>query len=122
MSARILIVDDNPVNLELVSQLLEDDYSIATATNGKEAIEAVASFSPALVLMDLSMPVMDGWTATKQLRANRANARLKIIALSAHAIPSELERAVAAGCDDFVTKPIDDNVLLAKIEEQLRMP
>ena len=119
MSAKILIVDDNALNLELVTQLLEDDYEIATATNGQEALDAVAAFEPALVLMDLSMPVMDGWEATRRLRADPNNVGLKILALSAHAIPSEVERAMTVGCDAFVTKPIDDDLLLKRIEELL---
>lgn len=119
MNARILIVDDNDLNRELVTQLLEDDYSIETAANGAEAIEAVAAFAPKLVLMDLSMPVMDGWEATRRLRTDDANAGLKILALSAHAIPDEIERAMAAGCDGFVTKPIDDEELIGRIEELL---
>ncbi len=119
MSARVLIVDDNDLNRELVSQLLEDDYTIETACNGAEAIEVVASFEPEVVLMDLSMPVMDGWEATRRLRTNGANRGLKIIALTAHALPDEIERAMAAGCDGFLTKPIDDEALIERIEELL---
>jgi len=117
---RVLVVDDNALNLELVTQLLEDDYEIETATNGQEALDAAESFAPELVLMDLSMPVMDGWEATRQLRANPAHVGIKILALTAHAIPSEIERALAAGCDAFVTKPIDDDLLLRRIRELLK--
>jgi two-component system cell cycle response regulator DivK len=119
MTAKILIVDDNALNLELASQLLEDDYIIATATNGKEAMREVALFQPDLVLMDLSMPIMDGWEATRRLRQDPANAGLKIVALSAHAIPAEIERALGCGCDGFVTKPIDDDLLMHTVREML---
>jgi CheY-like chemotaxis protein len=117
--AKILIVDDNDLNLELASQLLEDDYEIDTATNGREALEKAASFWPDLVLMDLSMPVMDGWEATRRFRADPKHRGVKILALTAHAIQSEVERAMAAGCDGCVTKPIDDDLLLEKIRELL---
>lgn len=112
---KILLVEDNELNMELAIQVLEDDYEVITATDGEQAIAAVAEHSPDLVLMDLSMPVLDGWAATERLRADDKTRDLPIIALSAHAIAGEIERAKAAGCDDFVTKPLDDEELLAKI-------
>lgn len=115
---KVLIVDDNALNLDLAEQILEDDYAIITATNGQEALDAVEVATPDVVLMDLSMPVMDGWTAIAKLR-ERKGASLPIIALSAHAVPAEIQRAYDAGCDDFVTKPIDDDELFAKLEKLL---
>jgi CheY-like chemotaxis protein len=112
---KILIVDDNDLNLELVNQLLEDDYELASASNGQEALDVAAEFRPDLVLMDLSMPVMDGWEATTRLRADPTHANVKILALTAHAIQAEIERALACGCDAYVTKPIDDDLLLREI-------
>ncbi len=115
MTHKILIVDDNDLNLELATQLLEDDYEVQTATNGQEALDVAAEFRPDLVLMDLSMPVMDGWEATTRLRGNPVHKDLKILALTAHAVQSEIERALACGCDGYVTKPIDDDLLLREI-------
>jgi CheY-like chemotaxis protein len=112
---KILLVEDNELNMELALQVLEDDFEVVTAENGEEAIAAVAEHSPELVLMDLSMPVMDGWTAIAKLREQEAHKKLPIIALSAHAIPAEMERAFTAGADEFVTKPLDDEELLKKI-------
>ncbi len=115
MKHRILIVDDNDLNVELLSQLLDEDYELETASNGEEALKAAASFRPDVVLMDLSMPVMDGWEATRRLRALPENSHLRILAVSACTIPGEVERAIALGCDGFVKKPVDEQALLDKI-------
>lgn len=116
---KILVVEDNELNLELACQVLEDHYELVTATNGEEALAAVRTEAPDLVLMDLSMPVMDGWEATRRLRADPATARLPIVALTAHAIKEELARAEAAGCSALLTKPLDEDQLLAKLREIL---
>jgi CheY-like chemotaxis protein len=119
LKPKILIVDDNDLNVELTQQLLEGDYTLQTAKNGAEALKVAASFLPDLVIMDLSMPVMDGWEATRRLRAKPEHQGVRILAVSACTIPNEVERAMAVGCDGFVTKPIDDQMLLDKIRTLL---
>lgn len=116
---KLLLVEDNELNRELALQILEDVYEVTCAENGEEALAAVARERPDVVLMDLSMPVMDGWEATRRLRADEATRDLPVIAVSAHAIQHEIERAREAGCDGFVTKPLDDEELLAAIEKAL---
>jgi CheY-like chemotaxis protein len=117
---RILVVDDNALNLELTCQVLEDDYDVLTAENGEEALAEIEKGKPDLVLMDLSMPVLDGWEATRRIRSNADTEKMPVIALSAHAIPAEIDKAMAAGCNAFVTKPVDEDELLEKIQELLK--
>jgi CheY-like chemotaxis protein len=112
---KVLVVDDNLLNMELTIQVLEDDYEVLSAENGEEALRQVEMHEPDLVLMDLSMPVLDGWEAIRRLRAQPKTASLPIIALSAHAIQAEIDRAMEAGASDFVTKPIDEDQLLEKL-------
>lgn len=115
----ILIVEDMPLNRDLLVQLLEDRYRLVLAEDGKAALACAAQQKPDLVLMDLSLPRMDGWEATRQLKADAALSRIPVIVLTAHAMRGDEERAQASGCDDFLTKPIDENLLFAKIARYL---
>ncbi len=115
----ILIVEDVPLNRELLVQLLEDRYRLVLAEDGKAALECAAEEKPDLVLMDLSLPRMDGWEATRRLKADAAFSRIPVIVLSAHAMRGDEERARAIGCDDFLTKPIDEKLLFEKIARHL---
>lgn len=115
----ILIVEDVEFNLDLLVQLLEDDYNILTATDGAAGIALAERESPDLILMDLSLPVIDGWEATRRLKANARLRHMPIIALTAHAMSGDEERAKAAGCDDYLSKPVDENLLFAKLQALL---
>jgi CheY-like chemotaxis protein len=113
---RVLVVEDNALVQELLRQLLDDDYELYTADNGKLGVQAALAHRPHVILMDLTMPVMDGWTAIRALRAERATARIPILALSARIDPGDVERAMEAGADAHLAKPIDDEELLRAIE------
>jgi two-component system, cell cycle response regulator DivK len=115
----ILIVEDVELNRDLLVQLLEDDYRVVVAEDGEAALTRAAEARPDLILMDLSLPRMDGWEATRRLKADAALARIPVIVLSAHAMRSHEERARASGCDDFMTKPIDEAILFATIAKHL---
>ena len=119
---RILIVEDVELNRDLLVQLLEDEYEILTAVDGAAGVELARREHPDLILMDLSLPVVDGWEATRRLKAEEATCAIPVIALTAHAMASDRENALAAGCDDFDTKPVDLPRLLAKIEALLGRP
>jgi CheY-like chemotaxis protein len=111
----ILIVEDVEFNLDLLVQLLEDDYTILTAADGAAGIELAERTCPDLILMDLSLPVIDGWEATRRLKANARLQHVPIIALTAHAMSGDEDKAKAAGCDDYLSKPIDEDLLFAKL-------
>lgn len=111
----VLVVEDNLMNLELLVQLLYDDYDILTARDGEEGIDVARTSLPDLILMDLSLPVLDGWHATRTLKGDAATAAIPIIALTAHAMPGDAERAREAGCDDVLTKPIDEDLLFSTL-------
>lgn len=115
----ILIVEDVPLNRELLIQLLEDRYRLIIAEDGVDAVLRAAETAPDLILMDLSLPRLDGWEATRRLKADQRLARIPVIALSAHAMPAHEERARQAGCDDFLTKPIDEAILFEKLTRHL---
>jgi CheY-like chemotaxis protein len=115
----LLIVEDVALNRDLLTQLLEDEHRLVYAEDGLGALEAVAMESPALILMDLSLPKLDGVEATRRLKADPATAGIPIIVLSAHAMKADEERARAAGCDDFLTKPIDEDRLFETIARHL---
>jgi len=115
----ILVVEDVELNRDLLAQLLEDDYRLLFASDGEAALALAAADRPDLILMDLSLPVMDGWEAMRRLKADAALASIPVIALSAHAMKSHEDRARESGCDDFLTKPIDDALLFAAIERFL---
>jgi two-component system cell cycle response regulator DivK len=111
----VLVVEDNLMNLELLVQLLYDDYDILTARDGEEGIDVARTSLPDLILMDLSLPVLDGWHATRTHKGDAATAAIPIIALTAHAMPGDAERAREAGCDDVLTKPIDEDLLFSTL-------
>ena len=112
---KILVVEDVEFNRDLLVQLLEDDYLVVTAVNGEEGIDLAERERPDLVLMDLSLPVIDGWEATRRLKANPELKDIPVIALSAHAMIGDEEKARQAGCDDYLSKPLDDELLFAKL-------
>ena len=113
---KILIVEDNEMNRDMLSRrLIKKGFEIIIAVDGAEGVEKTINEKPDLVLMDMSLPVMDGWEATKNLKANNETAKIPIIALTAHAMAQDKEKALAAGCDEYDTKPIDLNRLLSKI-------
>lgn len=118
---KILVVDDNEDNRELfVFRLQQLGFEILVASNGKEAIETAAQAKPDLIFMDLRMPVMDGWEATRALRQTEWGKDLPVIIVTAHVMKEERERAMGAGCNGFITKPIlDYSVLQKKIQELL---
>jgi two-component system, cell cycle response regulator DivK len=112
----ILIVEDVDFNLDLLVQLLEDDYDIHTATDGATGMALAEQVRPDLILMDLSLPVIDGWEATRRIKANVRLRHIPIIALTAHAMSGDEEKAKVAGCDDYLSKPIDEELLFAKLQ------
>lgn len=113
---KILIVEDVEFNIDLLTQLLEDDYEIITATNGKSSVELTKQEYPDLILMDLSLPIMDGWEATRLIKADATLKHIPIIALTAHAMVGDEDKARKAGCDDYLTKPIDEDLLFEKLD------
>jgi len=123
MSDRILIVDDNVTNLKLVAYLMKSKgYEVATAVDAETALEAVRTKRPRLILMDLQLPGIDGLELTRQLKADPATRDIKVIAVTAYAMKGDQDRALAAGCDDFVTKPIDTRTLPETIARHLQLP
>jgi len=117
---KILIVEDNEMNRDMLSRRLSrKGFDVEVAVDGQQGVDMAASLLPDVVLMDMSLPVMDGWAATRALRRNPATAGLKIIALTAHAMDGDRQKAMQAGCDDYDTKPIDLKRLLDKIEAVL---
>jgi CheY-like chemotaxis protein len=117
---KILVVEDVDFNRDLIVQILEDKYQVTEAVNGKEGIEVAERERPELILMDLSLPIMDGWEATRRLKANADLRLIPVIALTAHAMKGDEEKALAAGCDDYLAKPINEDELMAKIERHLK--
>ncbi len=116
MSLRILLVEDNPENRDMLSRrLIRRGYQLSFAMDGAEAVRLTQEERPELVLMDLSLPVMDGWEATRRLKSDAATQSIPIIALTAHAMVGDRERAIEAGANDYDTKPVDIERLLGKI-------
>ena len=117
---RILYAEDNEDNIYMLSRRLQrKGFEVLIARDGEEAVETVLKERPELVLMDLSLPVLDGWQATQRIRAEPEISDTPVIALTAHAMEGERDRALAAGCDDFDTKPVDFARLLGKIGDLL---
>lgn len=112
---KILVVEDVEFNRDLVVQLLEDTYDVVTAVDGVEGMQVAARECPDLILMDLSLPGLDGWEATRRLKAHEALRHIPIIALSAHAMAGDAEKAFHSGCDDYLSKPLDENLLFAML-------
>lgn len=114
---KILIVEDLDINIDLLTQILEDDYTLLIAKDGAQGVTVSEQSQPDLVLMDISLPVMDGYEATRRIRAKYP--ALPIIGLSANAMQSDADQAIAAGCTDYLTKPVDDALLRQKLEKFL---
>src|SRR5262249_43389266 len=121
---RILYAEDNDDNVYLLKMRLEliEGHEINVAKDGMEAVAMAAANPPDLILMDLNLPELNGWEATKRLKADSKTANIPVIALTAHAMSGDRERALAAGCDEFGTKPIDFDELIAKMRTLLRQP
>ena len=120
MVKRILIVEDHELNMDLLVQLLEDEYEVLTAMDGAAGIELAERERPDLILMDLLLPVIDGWEATRRIKANDRLNHIPIIALTAHAMVGNADEALACGCDDYLTKPLDEDLLFEKLEHFVR--
>ena len=121
--AKILLVEDNEMNRDMLSRRLErKGYEVDMAVDGRQGVDKAKTLAYDLVLMDMSLPEIDGWEATRELRADPATKELPIIALTAHAMSGDREKALEAGCNDYDTKPIELNRLLGKMEALLRSP
>ena len=117
---KLVLVEDNEDNRDMLSRRLQKKgYDVAIAVNGEEALEIVKNEAPDLVLMDISLPVMDGFEATRRLKADDGTKHIPIIALTAHAMSGDREKAIEAGCDDYDTKPVELPRLLSKIQTLL---
>jgi len=113
---KILLVEDNEDNRDMLSRRLErKDFIVTLAVDGQDGVNKAVEGMPDLILMDMSLPVMDGWEATQSLKNNSKTANIPIIALTAHAMSSDRDKAIEAGCDDYDTKPVDFQRLLGKI-------
>jgi CheY-like chemotaxis protein len=120
---KILLVEDNEMNRDMLSRRLErKGYQIVLAVDGQQAVDMAASEAPALILMDMSLPVIDGWEATRRVKANATTKHIPIIALTAHAMQGDEQKAKEAGCDDYDTKPVELPRLLGKMEALLGGP
>jgi CheY-like chemotaxis protein len=118
--AKILLVEDNEMNRDMLSRrLLRKGYEVVMAVDGEQAVAMAQSEKPDLILMDMSLPVIDGWEATRRVKAAETFSHIPIIALTAHAMSGDRERALDAGCDDYDTKPIEMPRLLEKIDALL---
>lgn len=117
---KILLVEDNEMNRDMLSRRLSrNGFEIAIAVDGQQGVDMAVSEQPDLILMDMSLPVMDGWEATRHVKGNPATQAIPVIALTAHAMAADKDKAMAAGCDDFDTKPVDLPRLLGKIRSLL---
>ena len=115
---KILLVEDNEMNWDMLSRRLRRrGYEVVVATDGRQGIELASSEAPDLILMDMGLPVLDGWEATKQIKQNSGIKAIPIIALTSHAMKGDREKALSAGCDDYDVKPIDFPRLLEKIQQ-----
>jgi len=117
---KILLVEDNEMNRDMLSRrLLRKGYQVVIATDGQQGVEMAVADLPALILMDMSLPVLDGWEATRRIKADERTRHIPIIALTAHAMQGDEVKAKEAGCDDYDTKPVELPRLLDKIQAQL---
>lgn len=117
---KILIVEDVQFNLDLLVQLLEDDYELLSAPDGQAGVNLALQARPDLVLMDMSLPVKDGWEATREIKGTPELARIPVVGLSAHAMQGDRQKALENGCDAYLTKPVDESILFETIERMLR--
>ncbi|MES1258108.1 MAG: response regulator [Acidobacteriota bacterium] len=119
--ARILLVEDNEMNRDMLSRRLRKrGHEVLLANDGQEGVESAASHLPDLILMDMSLPVLTGWDATRQLKERPETARIPVVALTAHALSGDREKAIGAGCDGYETKPVEMNRLLETITQLLQ--
>lgn len=113
---RILLVEDNEMNRDMLSRrLVRNGYEVVVAVDGQQGVDMAASERPDLILMDMSLPIIDGWEAARQIKANDATRQIPVIALTAHAMAGDREKAMEMGCDDYDTKPVELPRLLGKI-------
>jgi CheY-like chemotaxis protein len=118
--AKILLIEDNEMNLDMLSRRLERrGYEVIIAKDGAQGVQRVRDDTPDLVLMDMSLPVMDGWEATRRIKSDPAIQHIPVIALTAHAVAGDREKALAAGCDEYESKPVKFPVLLQKMKQFL---
>ena len=119
MSSRktILVIEDQELNRDLLAQILEDTYAVVVAVDGADGVAKATELRPDLILMDFGMPVMDGWEATRTIKAAPTLRHIPIIAVTSHAMVGDEDKARDAGCDDYMAKPIDEDELLAKIRQ-----
>ena len=114
---KVLLVEDNEVNRDMLSRRLQRrGHEVVFAEDGQQAVDMAAAENPDLILMDMSLPILDGWEATRLIKAAEATATIPVIALTAHAMQGDREKALAAGCDDYDTKPVELKRLLGKME------
>lgn len=114
--AKILLVEDNEMNRDMLSRRLKrNGYDVVIAIDGQQGVDMAASEAPDLILMDMSLPVIDGWEATRRVKANEVTRGIPVIALTAHAMAGDREKAIEAGCEDYDTKPVEITRLLEKI-------
>jgi two-component system, cell cycle response regulator DivK len=119
--AKVLLVEDNEMNRDMLSRRLNKrGYTVVMAIDGQQGVDMAVSEKPDIILLDMSLPVVDGWEAAKQIKANPLSAAVPLIALTAHAMAADRERAMSAGCDDFDTKPVELPRLLGKMETLLK--
>ena len=118
--SKILLVEDNEMNRDMLSRRLErKGYEVVIAVDGQAGVDMASSAGPDLILMDLSLPLVDGWEATRRIKADAATQNIPVIALTAHAMAGDEQKALEAGCDDYDTKPVELNRLLGKIDKLL---
>lgn len=119
MRPGVLVIEDHELNRELLSQLLEDDFDVTTREDGTSGLEAAKELHPDLILLDLSLPGIDGWEVARRVKADPDLADVGIIALTAHAMPGDAQEALAAGCDAYLAKPLDESALFAEMRRLL---
>ena len=118
--AKILLVEDNEMNRDMLSRrLMKRKHEVVIAVDGQQGVDMASSENPEIILLDMSLPVIDGWEAARQLKADEATRHIPIIALTAHAMAGDREKTIEAGCDDYDTKPVEFKRLLGKIEALL---
>jgi CheY-like chemotaxis protein len=117
---KILIVEDVEFNMDLLVQLLEEEYELITAVDGEKAISFTVKEHPDLILMDITLPIIDGYEVARRIKADELLRHIPIIGLSAHAMSGDDQKAIAAGCDDYLTKPLDEEMLFEKLQRFLR--
>lgn len=116
---KVLIADDNPVNLDIFQEILEDDYDIKMVTDGVQALDSIKNFMPKVILLDIMMPKIDGYEVCRQIRAHKELQGVKIIMVSARAMESERLKGIEVGADEYITKPFDEDVLLEMVKSHL---